>query len=429
MRFKITSKKENNEIVTHYFDNISLEIINENGIPVVLREDPRCQNLIREIYDKEVIGSKKKEDITNLRITLGFNCNFHCKYCLEHEAYGERDKVIPIYKDLDTRAEIITKKIINNFPNLKQVTFWGGEPLVYIKLLKKITKLLKENNPNLQFSTITNGSLLNLDIANWLVENNFGVTISHDGPSFNVYRDDKDPLDNPTVVKAIQYLEKEGKKNKIRPTFNIVVTPENSNLQEIEPFFEAKLGFIPAFGFESIVKLDTHTDDIVSPFTKKEIQLLLNNLVAYGSTENNLHSYSSIRNFVSSVLKDLINKRGLPSIQCMIKDKDFAAVDINGKVLVCHGSIHSYCDIDDIDKVNFPKVNGWKDKKGCNECPFLVACLGGCPMIDTEEDQSAQCRNLKIWASGIFIAAWKVLFDTTICRIEPCEENENANSN
>lgn len=429
MKFKIASKKQNNETIVHYFDNISLEIINDNGIPVVLKEDPRCRQILSMVNDNKVdIRSKKKEDITCVRITLGFNCNFHCKYCLEHGNYGERNNIIPIHEDLDSRAEFIVTKILHNFPNLKQITFWGGEPFVYIKLLKKITNLIKERKPEIELSTITNGSLLNLELAKWLIENEIGITISHDGPSFNVYRDDNDPLDNPKVIEAIQYLHKEGEKINKKPSFNIVVVPENCDLQKIAPFFESKLGFVPAFGFESIVKLDTHSAKVVSSFTEKDSKILLNNMFAYGSTPDNKHEYAGLRDLVTQTLKSLVSRKPLSDIPCMIKDKNFVAVDMNGKVLVCHGSTQFYCDVDNVDNVDFPKVNTWKDKKGCSKCPFLVSCLGGCPMI-SGEDQNIQCKNLKIWASGLFIAAWKILFDATIYRIEPCEENENANSN
>ena len=426
MKFKITAKKQNNEFVTHYFDNISLRIINENGIPVVLKEDPRCGKLLsmKKFENEKTKEAKSKEEVTCARITLGFNCNFHCKYCLEHEAYGNKDKIIPIHENLDSRAEFIVTKVLSNFPNLERVTFWGGEPFVYIKLMKKITKLFKERKPELFIGTITNGALLTLDAAKWIVENKISLTISHDGPAFNAYRDDKDPLDNPKVVEAIKYLYE----SEYKPTFNVVVTPENANLQEIAPFFESKLGFVPSFGFESIVKLDSHSEKIVSPFTEEDTKILLNNMVAYGSTPDNKHDYGKLRDIVTQTLKALANREPLHGIQCMIQDKNFVAIDTNCRVLVCHGSIHSYCNIDDVDKVDFPEVNSWQVKDGCWECPFLVSCLGGCPLIDGE-DQKVQCRNLKIWASGIFIAAWKILFGATICKIEPVVEDQIADQN
>ena len=98
MKFKISAKAINGTDVIHYFDNISLDITTEKGIPVVLKEDPRCQQLLSS-FTKDVVNNtpKHKKDIENIRITLGFDCNFHCKYCHERRLAESLDKkVIPI---------------------------------------------------------------------------------------------------------------------------------------------------------------------------------------------------------------------------------------------------------------------------------------------------------------------------------------------
>ena len=419
MKFKIVSKKSDGSFLTHYFDNITLDITTDEGIPVVLKNDPRCVNLVSE-FEPTIDGVKNKEEITSLRITLGFNCNFHCKYCIEQKY--DAKKVIPIKENIDQRAERIVDRILNTFPNVNHLVFWGGEPLVYFKLMKKIVELLKERKPKIKLSTITNGSLLTLDIAKWLVEHNINLTISHDGPSFNVYRNDKDPLDNPQSLEAIRYYFNAMKDTEeIRGSFNIVVTPENADLQKIVPFFVEKLGFTPRINFESIAKLDKNTAKVITPFDEKISKLMLNNLVAYASTEDNKHDYGALRDDTTSVLKRLVSKY-IPDMGCMIKWKKFAAVDMNGRVLLCHGNPKNYCDLEEIDKVNFPKVYSWRERESCATCPFVVSCLGGCPMIETEEDHLEECKNLKIWHAGFFIAAWKLLFEAMITRIEPVLE-------
>lgn len=425
MKFKVFAKKDDGTAVYHYYDNLSLEIYNEEGIPVDLYTDPRCKNLKDRIRGNKQADCipKRKEDIRNIRITLGYNCNFHCKYCLEHAAYGnERRKTVPIHEDVEARAQRICKQVLDNFPNLKDVVFWGGEPFVYFKTMKRIVEILKEVKPDLRFGTLSNGSLLNRKIADWMLENNVDLTISHDGHSFHVYRDDVDPLDNPTSRDAIIYLIQEFKKKGYRVPFNIVVTPENADLQKIIPFFEEKLGFTPEIQFESIVKLDRRTSEIITPFTEETSKILLNNLFAYGTTATNEHAYRGVRNLVSYAMQHIVN-RHLPTGGCMIRDYNFAAVNMNGEVLLCHGDAKTYCKIEDIEKVPFPDVNVWGKRQACKDCPVLVTCLGACPCISLH-DQEIQCKNLKLWASGIFVAAWKVLFDATIYRIEPCSEEE-----
>lgn len=423
MKFKIFSKDSNGNNFVHYYDNISQDIENEQGIPIVLREDPRCANLVLEkkFCDAEL---KNKSDITTLRITLGFNCNFHCKYCLEHIVEDKKRKVIAVHEDLDAKAEKLVDRVVKNFPNVKTIAFWGGEPLVYIKLMRKIVECLKKRFDKLpRLSVITNGSLLNLNTAKWLYENKISVTVSHDGPSFNAYRDDTDPLDDPKSLEGIKFIFQKGRDDPeySRPSFNIVVTPENCNLQEIIPFFERKLGFVPYINFESIARLDKETTSFITPFNADSTKLLLNNIVAFASTPSNEHDYGCLRDDVTFILKRLLSGVELPNTFCMIKHYNFAAIDTDGKVLVCHGNSNSYTELENIDKVKFPQTYSWHSRPSCIQCPFLVGCLGGCPLVD-EDGHEYQCKNLKIWFGGLFIAAWKVLFDTTIYKIEPLQE-------
>lgn len=426
MKFKIFAKKDDGTNVIHYFDNITLDVTTENGIPVYLKEDPRCAELAKE-YKSNAINNapKQKEQITNIRITLGFNCNFHCKYCHERELTENVNNVIPIHantESLDEKVNKLVDRILTNLPNLMSITFWGGEPLVYFKTMKKIVSRIKEKKPEMNFSTITNGSLLTLPVAKWLAENKIRVTISHDGPSFNVYRDDVDPLKNPKTLEGIQYLFDAAKGDKkYEPHFNIVITPENCNLQKFDTFFKEALGREVPFGFESIVKLDTHSEKIVRAFDAETTRILLNNLVAYGSTQSNNHPWHCIRDHVSNVMRRLVTRNELPNISCFIANKEFIPIDMEGNVLICHGMGNSYCKLEDVDKVPFNPENTWKDREECASCPFLISCLGGCPVAKTE-DHKISCNNLKIWHAGFFIAAWKLLFDSTIYRIEPVLE-------
>lgn len=425
MRFKIFAKNEHGINTVHYFDNVSLDIENEDGIPVYLKDDPRCSRLLTT-YTKDIAENKPKakDGIFGVRITLGFNCNFHCKYCHER-AYAEKNKrTIPIHVSTDEKANRLVDRLLSNLPNLQSITFWGGEPLVYLKTMKKIVALVKERKPDMVFSTITNGSLLTLSVAKWLYENKIGVTISHDGPSFNAYRDDLDPLDNAKVLEGILYLfqkAEEDNEPKMLPRFNIVVTPDNCDLQVFDDFFKKKLGRSVPFNFESIVKLDEESKSVVRAFDEASTKKLLNNIVAFGSTETNTHQWSCLRDTVTHVMQRLVSRSEIPSISCFVANSSFIPVDMDGNVLICHGAPQYYCSIEDVNKVNFHIQHTWMDREDCTKCPFLVSCMGGCQLAN-DADHKIACENLKIWHSGFFIAAWKLLFGATIYRIEPIME-------
>lgn len=416
MKFKITSKKDTGDTVVHFFDNQTLDIWTEEGIPVVLSEDPRCQELItqKEVRSFKDQLQRKAEEVDSIRITLGYSCNFHCKYCYEVDKGKTAKDALIIHEDLDSKAKRIVEQVSRNLPNLRFITFWGGEPLVYLKLIKKLVPLFREHYPEITYSLITNGSLLSVEVAKYLIDNKIHVTISHDGPAFKTYRNDEDPLDNEKSLEGIRYLMKKDP----RTSFNVVVVPENADLQTIVPFFEEKLKVPFNMHFESIVKLTEQTKDIVTPFDAHTSQVLLNNLVAFGSTQNADHDYGCVRDTVTGILRYIINKQPIPEIGCMIGGKQFLAIDINGNLLACHGSNYIYGTLNDVDNAVLKPAHSWKERKDCPSCPFLVSCKGECA-IQEDKDHEAVCMTSKIWHAGYFIAAWKILFNSTICRIEP----------
>ena len=96
-------------------------------------------------------------------------------------------------------------------------------------------------------------------------------------------------------------------------------------------------------------------------------------------------------------------------------------IDIDGNLLTCHGESQTYGTIEQTELSQLKGVISWKDRKNCPDCPFLVACRGGCTIRD-EKNHNYLCETAKIYYAGFFIAAWKVLFGETICRIESVGE-------
>ena len=432
MKFKIFSKRDDGKNVLHFYDNITQEILTEKNIPVYLINDPRCKRLTRhsthryQLEDSKTVQSHiKKLEINNLRITLGFDCNFSCKYCLEAQTRHKHNKFHHNRGSLDDRVENLIAMLKKSDIKPRSITFWGGEPFVYIKAIQKLTPKLKELYPEAGISTITNGSLLTPKLCEWLVENDIGLTVSHDGPSFNAYRNDKNPLDDDVILQSMKYYVEQASKpdSKLRFGFNCVITPENSDLSQLAPYFESYFGRPVHFGFESIAKLNAFSKDVITPFDEQHQKLLLNHIVAYGSTESNDHPYGSMRDRVTNVLKDLINRTNMYTVptSCMVGAEDFLAIDMQGNLLKCHGAAETYGTLSELNEATFEIEHPWTTRDNCRTCPYLVSCKGGCVMA-SNEDTNATCKNLQIWHAGLFIAAWKILFDSTIYKIEPMEE-------
>ncbi len=128
-----------------------------------------------------------------LRLTLCIteDCNFRCKYCAYSDFYEYTRNPSNKYMDFT-----IAKKAIDYYFSLLKegkrynplrkpaIGFYGGEPLLNFKLIKRIVNYIenKYNDCKIIYTVTTNGSLLDEEKANWLMGRGFIIDVSLDGP-------------------------------------------------------------------------------------------------------------------------------------------------------------------------------------------------------------------------------------------------------
>ncbi len=119
-------------------------------------------------------------------ITLGITeqCNFRCKYCVYSGIFEYQRK-----HSLKNMPLSIAKKSVEYLLDHSQkqtrprvVSFYGGEPLLRWNLIHSIIQEYGSQNNTLQYSITTNGSLLNRENIEFLIENNVTLIVSLDGP-------------------------------------------------------------------------------------------------------------------------------------------------------------------------------------------------------------------------------------------------------
>lgn len=113
-----------------------------------------------------------------LNIVTTNDCNFACKYCYEKDivSYQERNN-FSITKYLETLL-FFQKK----FPNSKiDLNFFGGEPLLKYNDINFFISKIKNNSNINSINIITNGYIINQDIAHFLYDNFTSITFSLDG--------------------------------------------------------------------------------------------------------------------------------------------------------------------------------------------------------------------------------------------------------
>ncbi len=89
-----------------------------------------------------------------LQVILGLNCNFFCSHCLNDSK--------PKRKDFDisqNELESLSKQIIEN-KDIFQVSFSGGEPLLYLDEIKFLVDSIRSSPRHIHFSITTNGALI-----------------------------------------------------------------------------------------------------------------------------------------------------------------------------------------------------------------------------------------------------------------------------
>lgn len=127
-----------------------------------------------------------KRRITDLTLNIVNSCNLRCRYCWnEGGAYG-----MP-FNNNQKMNELVAVKAIDLL--LKEskgakdlvVDFYGGEPLLNFDLIKKVIrycgKIQAKQKVNFRFLLATNGTLLNKERGDFLIENGVDIAVSIDG--------------------------------------------------------------------------------------------------------------------------------------------------------------------------------------------------------------------------------------------------------
>ena len=145
-----------------------------------LTSDIRERALLKENISQEV---NKRAKTLILEVTE--DCNIRCTYCIYDEANSSernhREKLMPkgtafkALEDFYKRTDGVEAYLI----------FYGGEPLLNFRLITELVEYANIiSNRGIKFSLTTNGISLDENKFRFLVENEFNLTVSLDGPEF-----------------------------------------------------------------------------------------------------------------------------------------------------------------------------------------------------------------------------------------------------
>lgn len=121
--------------------------------------------------------------LKEIEIHITDDCNLSCRYCYM------QSKPKP-HNNIHQRHEIINNFLEQYFRNSQKtntlsVSFWGGEPLLefdsIVSIVAKISEYKGVNFDNIDFLIITNGTLINDEIAQFCHDNNVRLIVTVDG--------------------------------------------------------------------------------------------------------------------------------------------------------------------------------------------------------------------------------------------------------
>jgi uncharacterized protein len=125
-----------------------------------------------------------KNKLRQLILQVTQSCNLRCSYCSYSGSYKNR-----IHSASSMSVDMAERVIDFFIPKTKDskrvaVSFYGGEPLLNLELVKHCVRYIEDSYPRkeIDYGMTTNGTLLDDDSIAFLVEKKFNLLVSLDGP-------------------------------------------------------------------------------------------------------------------------------------------------------------------------------------------------------------------------------------------------------
>lgn len=328
---------------------------------------------------ESMLIENSNNEVLNIVIITGLDCNMKCVYCYEKEYDIKRnDSQINEY-DIYNFIENMTKKNIYKRIN---ISILGGEPILErnINFLDSLFKLLKNINLPYKINIVTNGMniLQYKDIIDTWAINEFQITLDGLGEINNIRRKSKnDKIDTfENVVKAVDYLLSKG--NKICLRINV----DYGNIDYINDFvlFMNKKNwtnnmYIYMYPVTSCGEINNAT----------ELEIFKKLLTELKKLDYNYRKMINL-DFHGIKYIDTILSNKMPYIRTKFCGAEIGQFVINrdGSIYNCWWGIdNNKFKIGDLQNIDINKIKEFSDRntlklKQCHECKYKYICGAGC---------------------------------------------------
>lgn len=378
--YTLHCRSASGEAVRLLYSPHTSELTDEGGEPLLADVLPRrFRNATRV---SPAAPGKKSRRVSTLKIQLGMRCNYSCTYC--NQSSAAPDATVTRTADVDTFLAGLDQWLQGS---PRRIEFWGGEPFLYFAKLKRLVPELRRRFPGAVFSVISNGSLLDAEILDFIERWDLHLMISHDGPGQHLRG--PDPFEDPERAHWLRALWELRGGARGRVSFNVVLTPANADVGATRAWLAARLG-------DEHIALDT--EGAVSVYDDRALAgagrwsdadyALLRSSIADGVMAGDALRYRSIEAKAQDFIQSLRQRRPSTALgqKCGMDQSDQLAVDLHGKVMTCQNTgaqgRHELGHASRMEEVALNTATHWSHRECCNHCPVLQLCKGGCMFLD-----------------------------------------------
>lgn len=359
----------------------------------ILKEHPSIK-ILNPMYNIKK-PRKYENNLVKIILNVTDNCNLRCKYCILSDLYPNEKSFSIKTMSWDT-ARSAVDYFKNHCVRSKNLfmAFYGGEPLLQYELIKRIVYYAKRvlKKKTITFNMTTNGTLLDKEKCRFLIDNDFVLLISIDGPEYindryRVFSSGRGSFKS--VINGINNL-KSMNMNYFKEIvqFNAVIGPPY-NFREIEEFFYNDISADPDDVVVSFV--DPSNTDFYKKFPKTKKDLSAYSKIYSDFIEDRKKNTKKPNNFYALRLfqEDFLNivtrnteniyKKDMYPPGCL-PGKLQLNIDTNGKFHICTALENTY-PIGNVYKgLDMEKMCGLYDQyyndsaKTCAECWAIRLC-------------------------------------------------------
>jgi len=339
--------------------------------------------LLKKQWEREGLEKSIRSGalITNLRLEMVNYCNFRCKHCFVPRLYCLDKKTKMSFSTAKRAIDSLVTIMQRNKNKFGSVTFWGGEPLFNWGVVKSILHYLEQiarsaSSIVLQPSIITNGSMIDDEIASVIKHYGSGVLVSLDGfrrenDAFRMFQNGRGTFGR--IIQGLDTL----KKHKVE--FGVELCINDYNFNSIEKLIDFLIDRYKRFEFITILYI---LYDGVCPFdshTSKEKAQRVAQIFAYL-----IKKRLGILEEWEIILEHALEQRK-PRLRFCYGQASSLYVNPQGVVFPCHLMRVPLGKVQDIEKVyhskNYKLVASRSiyNIEGCRGCIIEGMCAGGCP--------------------------------------------------